>query len=319
MTGNGSGRGGTVDGPEIAILMATWNGAAHLAEQLQSIARQTWHNWSLWVSDDGSTDGTRAIVESFARHNPVRTVRIVEGPRQGATANFLSLLKRADLPSVHVAFSDQDDVWLPGKLERAMECLSAVPAGRPGLYACRVMRMEADGRLLGPSPVWHRGPSFANALVQNIIGGHATVMNPEAVALVRRASQFAEVPAHDWWVYLVVSGCGGTVIADPVPLLNYRQHEGNLMGANSRLRARLRRLDWIRQGEFARWIDGNLAALEHLSGVLTPEARRLVAEFAALRRAWGPGAARRLWASGIHRQSRAETLLLYWAAAAGRL
>ena len=101
----------------VTIVMATRNGAAHLAEQLDSIARQTHADWSLFVSDDGSTDDTKRILADFARSHPVT---VVDGPRKGAAANFLSALCHPDLPLGTIALADQDDIWLPGKLARGL-------------------------------------------------------------------------------------------------------------------------------------------------------------------------------------------------------
>lgn len=305
--------------PAIAIVMATRDGAAFLAPQLESVAAQGWRDWSLWVGDDGSTDGTRAILADFAARHPGHQVRLGSGPGRGAAANFLSVLLRDDLPPGPVAFCDQDDVWLPRKLEQAMAHLRAVPPGTPALYGCRVIHMDAQGVAGGLSPLWRRGPSFANALVQNIVGGHAAVLNAEGAALLRAASRGVAVPFHDWWAYQVIAGAGGTVIADREPGLYYRQHAGNLMGSRGRIGAKLRRISALGRGEFAGWFDANLLALEQARDLLMPEARALAAEFAAIRRMRGVAAARRLRASGIHRQSATETALLRLAAARGAL
>ena len=87
--------------------MATRNGAAHLPAQLASLAAQSHSGWRLWVSDDGSTDATRALVQDFGRDHDVR---LIDGPQRGAAANFRTLLARAaqDAPQAALAFSDQD-------------------------------------------------------------------------------------------------------------------------------------------------------------------------------------------------------------------
>lgn len=98
----------------VTIVMATRNGAPFLAAQLDSIAGQSHRDWTLFVSDDGSTDATRSILADFARHHPVR---LVEGPRQGG-GEFPVGSCHPELPAGIVALADQDDVWLQGKLAR---------------------------------------------------------------------------------------------------------------------------------------------------------------------------------------------------------
>ena len=122
--------------PHVHVLMATWNGAAHLEEQLRSFEAQTHRDWSLWVSDDGSTDATGRILADHAAAHPGR-VHLFEGPRRGSAANFLSLLAQPDLPPGVVALADQDDVWLPHRLERGLEWLARATGGPPSMRAGR--------------------------------------------------------------------------------------------------------------------------------------------------------------------------------------
>lgn len=95
--------------PHVTILMATRNGAPFLETQLESIAAQSHANWSLRIGDDGSDDGTRKIIAAFRARHPTRDIRLLEGPRRGAAANFLALLGHGPPPRAYVAFSDQDD------------------------------------------------------------------------------------------------------------------------------------------------------------------------------------------------------------------
>ena len=201
----------------LTILMCTRNGEAHLRAQLDSLLAQTVPSWDLWVSDDGSQDDTIAILEQF-RHSQSehRTVRIVHGPRKGVAANYLSLLCHPDLPRGPVALSDQDDHWMPHKLDRAIKALASA---RPlALYGAQSLHVDANMQIIGASRGVGRGGFFANAMVQNVISGHSAVLSADAVDLLRRAGQ-APLAYHDWWIYQLVSGAGGDIILDADPVL----------------------------------------------------------------------------------------------------
>lgn len=116
--------------PTVRILMCTHNGATYLPAQLQSFCDQQHGDWSLWVGDDNSTDTTLDILAEFAREEAQRDVRILPGPCAGSARNFLALLGHPELEDGYVAFSDQDDVWFPDKLTRALELLETGDPGR---------------------------------------------------------------------------------------------------------------------------------------------------------------------------------------------
>ena len=119
----------------VAVAMATFNGSRFLLEQLESLATQTRLPDLLLVSDDGSTDDTRDIVLRFAETAPF-AVHMLDGPCTGYGANFASLLERMPGHVDVVALSDQDDIWLPGKIRAAVDALAQIPKG-PALYGGR--------------------------------------------------------------------------------------------------------------------------------------------------------------------------------------
>ncbi len=137
-----------IDAAQVAILMCTKDGAAFLDEQLGSIADQSHANWSLFVSDDGSTDETREILRRFAESHAQKTT-IRNGPGKGVCANFLSLATDMTIDADYFAFSDQDDIWYKNKLNRALNWLATVPADVPALYCGRTELVSDDGRSYG--------------------------------------------------------------------------------------------------------------------------------------------------------------------------
>lgn len=288
----------------VAILLAHFNGEAHLPEQLQSLAAQTHDDWSLIISDDGSSDGWLQIADQFARNQPTRRVHMVNGPKRGFARNFLSLVALAGPTVPFAAFCDQDDFWLPEKLARAISALQTVPLDRPALYCGRTTICDARLAPLGASPYFSRPPAFRNALAQSLGGGNTMVLNRAALDLLQDTARAAEgIVSHDWWAYQIVSGAGGAIIYDPEPSLLYRQHPGNLIGTNTGLLAAMHRLRLLLGGRFRDWNDANTAALARAAHWLTPEARKTLGTFDVIRNGSLIKRIRAMRAAGLYRQT----------------
>ncbi|MGB3918247.1 glycosyltransferase family 2 protein [Thiothrix litoralis] len=300
--------------PEVAILLCTYNGQHYLSDQLDSIVTQTYPNWIMWVSDDGSQDNTLSILAEYRSKWPDGRLSIVHGPGQGFVANFLSLACRADIQADHYAFCDQDDIWEADKLQRALDWLQGVPADVPALYCSRTRLVDADNNSIGFSPLFAKSPVFANALTQNVGSGNTMVFNHAARLLLLEAGATVDVVAHDWWLYMLVSGCGGKVFYDPYPSLRYRQHDANVVGVDlswSGLWFQFRKL-W--RGHFR---DGNrrhIGALRGLRARLTPESWETLNRFATARDRWLIPRLVGLKQSGVYRQRLSGNLSLIAAA-----
>ncbi|KGJ05669.1 hypothetical protein IT41_05545 [Paracoccus halophilus] len=265
------------------MLMAVYQGREHLPAQLESLAAQSFDNWVLIAGDDGSTDGSDAILRRFGASLAPGQLRIVAGPRKGAVANFRALLTQVPASATHVAFCDQDDVWHKDRLQRGLAALSALPADRPAVWCSRVTNCAADLTPRSMSPVPRYPPSFRHSLMQNLVQGNTVLMNPAACDLVAAANAEAgPVVMHDWWIYQLVSGAGGQIVYDAEPSVLYRQHGGNLVGANDRFAARLAALRRIWDGTYRDWSRRNLAALRASADRLTAENRALLEDFARL-------------------------------------
>ena len=300
----------------VTILMATRNGAKHLPAQLNSLGAQTHTDWRLWVSDDGSTDATRSLIRTFAQAHPTQDVRLFDGPCRGAAANFLSLLCHPDLPPGPVALCDQDDVWLRGKLSRALRRIGAAGATGPVLYAAESWLADADLRRLARSATGRTRPSLRNALVQNLCSGHTTVLNEAAVSLIRRAGSPPGIAFHDWWLYQLVACAGGICLLDPTPVALYRQHDSNLFGASRGPGAALRRLRLLANRDYAGWLAAHHNALRGVAHLLAPEARLLLQTLATTPA--GPSRAITFCRAGLCRSATLGTAALWCAAALGR-
>lgn len=307
-------------GAKIVILLAVYNGAAFLRDQLNSFAAQDQADWCLIASDDGSSDDSLTILADFARAHPSQRIEARLGPCNGFYRNFMSLLSAVPKDADFAALSDQDDIWFPDKLTRATARLAAVPKGTPAIYAAATEICDEDLSPRGPSEFFPRPPSFRNALVQSIGGGNTMVLNRAAITLVQRAlTQVDEIVVHDWWLYQIVSGSGGQVIRDNEPVLKYRQHGGNLIGSNTSIRAKVSRFWFVMTGRFISWNRINLAALNACRDLLTEDARSVLTDYSQVRSGSVLNRLRGLSRSGVYRQDRAGTVALWLACALGRL
>ncbi|MGA4533310.1 glycosyltransferase family 2 protein [Ectopseudomonas chengduensis] len=305
--------------PKVAILLCTYHGQRYLAEQLDSFATQSHGNWEVWASDDGSKDNTHSILMAYKAQWPAGRLSIHFGPAEGFAANFLSLTCRAGVEADFYAYSDQDDVWEADKLSRALQWLTTVPPSVPALYCSRTRLVDAENNEIGISPLFTKTPAFANALIQNIGGGNTMVFNNAARELLREAGENKSVITHDWWAYMVVTGCGGRVFYDSTPTLRYRQHGGNLVGMNSNWAARSKRIRMLFQGRFKHWNDCNISALLTLEHRLTPENREVLQRFADARGMSLIPRLIHLKRSGIYRQTLLGNIGLIAAAILGKI
>ena len=254
------------------VLMSTYNGAAYVEEQLRSILAQLPEDGRVLVRDDGSSDGTLARVQALGDAR----ISTCSGRNLGFGASFLSLLGEVPADAELVLFSDQDDVWLPGKIERARRALQALGDG-PALYGSAQLLVDEQLRPLQPTRPWPKAPSFRGALVENVITGCTAALNGAAVRLLQQAGVPEGVRFHDWWAYLVVSAFG-KVVFDPEPTLMYRQHGANQIGHGAGWWGRQRQIvAFLRRHDWAGILLAQVAALQrHYGNALPAPARALV-------------------------------------------
>lgn len=298
--------------PTVHILLATYNGAQFLTEQLDSIARQTHSAWTLTISDDGSTDNTLALVAEFSARI-TQPLTVLQGPRQkSSTRNFCHLIQNAPAAEASdlYAFCDQDDVWLDNKLERAVEWHARQQSHAVRLYCNRTQFVDEQLKPIGLSPGIQRPPSFGNALVQNIASGNTMVMSHDVLLAQKKVKPEHSV-WHDWTTYLVATALGGIVCFDDQPTLLYRQHGGNVIGANNGFLAQIKRLKPLFNGRFKQWTDANLAAVRDLNTLPTHDSLHLYRQFEKLRQMPAPWHRLNAWRKlSIRRQTPSSTLSL---------
>lgn len=230
---------------KIKILMSTYNGEDYLETQLNSLERQTLGDISLLVRDDGSSDRTIEMIQDFQNKmekNRRMQVAFYHGENIGVIASFFNLMGKTDLDADYYAFCDQDDEWLPEKLERAVGILQKLGEkneDQPLLYCSDKIITDQD---LNPIETTVGRPvrkiTFGNAVVQDMCTGCTAVVNRQMLVLLRQYTpKFALM--HDWWMYLLAT-CFGKVYYDKEAYIKYRQHGNNTSGAMLNRRQLLR-------------------------------------------------------------------------------
>ena len=229
---------GSRPSPRVTVVLSAYDGARHIAEQIASIREQSFVEWSLIVRDDGSSDETVAIVKDLIEGDP--RISLIEHRRAnlGPSASFGALLEHAYANGAQVVFlCDQDDIWLPGKMEQQLSLLDAEAArtgtDRPLLVHSDLKVVDETLQLIHPSFSEFQRMSYNPAdplrtlLIHNAVAGCSAAVN-------RRLLDFAlPIPAgspHDWWLAICASATGRILRAE-TPTVLYRQHASNVVGA----------------------------------------------------------------------------------------
>ena len=192
--------------PTVEILLAAYNGERFLREQLDSLLAQTWEQWHLTVSDDGSTDGTPAILDGYAAQYPDRIRRVRHEGRFGnARDHFFWLMKECG--ASYMMFCDQDDVWHPDKVEKTMRALleaeDEAGTDTPVLVFTDLTPVDEKLRPIASSLMKMQKQytdviDYRALLMQNIVTGCATGINRALAQLAEQCTDTSQVIMHDW-------------------------------------------------------------------------------------------------------------------------
>lgn len=229
-----------MEGFRFEILMATYNGATYLREQLDSILNQSYTHWHLTVSDDVSTDETVRILDEYTRLYPEKISRVDLGRRFGSSkAHFMHLCENCDADVI--ALCDQDDVWFPDKLEKLtallQENMRACGNETPLLVFSDQIPVDAELNPLSDSLVRMQASYVADidwhALIfQNVVTGGACMFNKSLNKLAFSGSCPEKIIMHDWWLGLTAARFGRIAYLNE-PTSYYRQHDQNSVGAKN--------------------------------------------------------------------------------------
>lgn len=221
----------------IDILLAAYNGEQYIEEQIDSIIAQTSNDWRLIVQDDCSTDNTPNIIEKYAKQYPNKIFcHKRTTPTRSAKANFMDMLKYVQ--SEYIMFSDQDDVWLPNKIEqtaKAMEDLeNSCKKGTPLLIHSDLIIVDSELKTINQSMFRYSGlkcraKSLKKLFVQNNVTGCTVMINKALMKFVENENP-QKMLMHDWWFALIAAAFGKIGFVKE-PLIEYRQHKNNQLGA----------------------------------------------------------------------------------------
>ena len=208
----------------IIILMSTYNGARFITEQIESIKRQTINNWKLYVWDDGSRDNTLEILKKYEENG---VLKIVSNERVGYPNGFYNLMNLR-IEGDYYAFCDQDDIWMPNKLEVAKKAIEN--KNGPALYCSKKYIVDKSLNIIGDDVEVEKG--IYNAMLKsNKASGCTMLFNKQLYdILIKYRPQSNLAPYHDSWCYKIAV-IFGEVIYDSIPRMLYRQHSANTVGA----------------------------------------------------------------------------------------
>ena len=235
--------------PSVLVLLASYNGELWIGEQLDSIACQEGVDVHIVISDDCSDDSTLDVIEQKRLEG--KSLNVISRTFKSGSAgqNFLDLFRNVDLTNYeYVAFSDQDDIWFPGKLRTAIDALKKSGCGG---YSSSVEAFWPSGR----SKVLHQAANVSEIdfLFEGGGQGCSFVLAADVFCrvqnfLLHNDDATKKFYYHDWLVYLLVRCWGVKWYFDPSPSMSYRQHGGNDTGARFGFNAVLQRIRLIRSG-----------------------------------------------------------------------
>ena len=307
-----------------AVLIATYNGQKYLPALLDSLKRQTFRDLVLYAHDDGSKDCTPEILKEYAEDSGL-DLRILDFPPTGsACANFLTMLRHIG-DEDYILFCDQDDVWLEDKVEKSIAKIREIEEPRkPALVFSDLRVVDSDLNTISDSFMAYSGLDPENRrleqlLIDNVAAGCTMLFNRELAHMAAGYKDLSNIKIHDHFLLLAAVSAGKTAFIHE-PLILYRQHGGNQIGAvenRSRLSKLLSLSGSILSGKYRRdlheWISrlarqaGEAARLEGI-----PEKEKaLLLEFAGIEERSRKERVRFYKENGITRKKNTSWFLLW--------
>jgi rhamnosyltransferase len=256
---------------KIAVLMATYNGLSWLPEQVNSILNQVDVDLTLYVSDDGSSDGTYKLIKELAADDS-RIVLLPKIQRMGSAGrNFYRLICEVDLTGYDcVALADQDDIW---NLDKLSHHIDVIKNSNAEAVSSNVLAFWPDGskKLISKS----QPQKIYDYLFESAGPGCTFLMTPWLIGEVRyqllNHEKVKDVALHDWLIYAICRAHGRLWVIDEIPSMQYRQHQANVVGVNSGLKAATARLKKIKSG----WYRHEVALISSIVALIKSDTKLL--------------------------------------------
>lgn len=210
----------------VLVLMSTFNGEKWITDQISSIFNQKDINISLLVRDDGSTDSTITLLNKLRKSY---NISLLPGKNIGPANSYLLLCQAAekmiDLSSIDfIAFSDQDDIWLPSKL--SISCKTIINSSAE-LYICSLDAFSTD---MGDHKyIYSKHLCFIESLIRDFGSGCSMLFSKKLLHTINSYSP-KRIIMHDIWLTQVCSALNYKIVVDASPLVRYRQHSDNVCG-----------------------------------------------------------------------------------------
>lgn len=272
----------------VKILMATYNGEAFLREQIDSILHQTYPHWQLYISDDLSQDSTPEILQEYAEAYPDKIFLLHQATASGSSENnFFRLLTQVS--GEYLALCDQDDVWLPQKLEKTLNRVEGLEEqygkDTPILVHSDLKVVDRQLQVMNDSFFAFQNISperkeLRNYLVQNNVTGCTMMINRALADYLDFIPETCTM--HDWWLALIAC-CFGQIDYLSEPTMLYRQHGANQVGAKdaksaSFLLHKFQNRDQVKEN-YRKMFAQAQAFLTHYGDRLSPEQRDILEGF----------------------------------------
>lgn len=222
---------------DVCILLATYNGEKYLEAQLNSLLSQDFSNFICYIHDDGSNDRTVDIINEYCCRFPSVFKKVNAPVQGGAKNNFMFLLKNIGVNFKYIVFCDQDDVWMPNKLSKLLERMRLINCcdnQKPCLVYSDMKVTDKNLKIISNSfnnynRLEHGNITPDRAIMKGYAAGCSIMIN-QKLAKLASVKDYQNIIMHDWWVILVASLIGEISFVD-IPLVLYRQHEHNTLGA----------------------------------------------------------------------------------------
>lgn len=216
----------------VAIILATYNGEKYISEQLDSLINQTVDDFVCYIHDDGSTDRTVQICQNYKKAYPEKFIILDYAPTGGAKNNFLSLMRQVN--SDYILFCDQDDVWLPNKIEEMIRAVDGISEDFLAFSDLKIV----DERLRIIENSFYQSThvnvekiNYKNALIKGYIPGCTMMVNRGLLEKALYYHDIDNIKMHDWWLVLIALISDSRLVYVNKSLGLYRQHSANTIGA----------------------------------------------------------------------------------------